>query len=81
MTPADRAKRSAAMRARWQDPEYRARMIALHRGGGSYRTPEWREKMANALTKRPPPGTPERRAFNKVAKILGAAAAHREMQP
>lgn len=81
MTPEDRAKRSAAMRARWQDPEYRARMIALHVGGGSYRTPEWREKMSKALRKRPAPGTPERRTFIKIAKVLGAAAAHREMQP
>jgi hypothetical protein len=76
-SPEARAKISAALRERWKNPEYRAFIRSLHLGGGNYRTPEYRAKM----TTRPPAGTPERKVFDKVAQILGAAAAHREMRP
>lgn len=80
-SPEARAKISAAMRHRWQNPEYRAFIRSLHEGAASYRTPEYRAKMAKAKATRPPAGTPERRLFDKLARVLGARVAHQELRP
>ena len=45
-----RAKISAAIKKRWQDPEYRAKQIATHRG--RHPTAETRAKLSEALKRR-----------------------------
>ena len=59
-----RAKNAAALRRRWAGPE--------------------REKLLSAVKvnprRCPEPGTPERKVFDKVRQILGAAAAHAELR-
>jgi len=45
-----RAKISAAIKKRWQDPEYQAKQIATHRG--RHPTAETRAKLSEALKRR-----------------------------
>ena len=45
-----RAKISAALKKRWQDPEYRAKQIATHTG--KHPSAETRAKLSAALTRR-----------------------------
>ena len=45
-----RAKISAALKKRWQDPEYRAKQIATHTG--KHPTAETRAKLSEAIKKR-----------------------------
>lgn len=78
-SPEGRASISAAMRERWKNPEYRSFIASLHAGAQPYRNEEYRAKISAALTKLPPRGTPERRLFDKLARVLGAKAARKEL--
>jgi len=45
-----RAKHSASLKKRWQDPEYRAKIVATHTG--KHPSAETRAKMSAALKRR-----------------------------
>jgi len=49
VTVETRAKRSASLKKHWQDPEYRARVIAAHTG--RHPTAETKAKISAALTR------------------------------
>lgn len=68
-TPEAKAKSGEASRRRWQDPEYRARMLpAVSKATAA---------SAAARVKSPRRGTPEFKLYRKVRENLGPAAAHK----
>jgi hypothetical protein len=72
-TPEAKAKTGEASRLRWQDPEYRARMMPhLARATAA---------ASEARVKAPQRGTAEFRTYRKIRDTLGPSEAHKLLMP
>lgn len=73
--PEVRAKISAGLKARMQDPEFREKVLqALIKGHACVKNRRGPPRT------RPPKGTPESGLFETIRKALGSAAAHAELR-